>query len=54
VLGYGQSPDPESPYHADQAEMFAAGRMKRVAFTEAEIREQLVARYRPGEERGRN
>jgi len=51
VLGYGQSPDPESPYHADQAEMFAAGRMKRVAFTEAEIREQLVERYRPGEER---
>lgn len=53
VLGYGQSPDPTSPYHADQAEMFAAGRMKPVAFTEAQIREQLVARYRPGEERRR-
>jgi acyl-homoserine-lactone acylase len=53
VLGYGQSPDPASPYHADQAAMFAAGRMKKVAFTEQQIREQLVERYRPGEERRR-
>ena len=51
VLAYGQSPNEESPYHADQAAMFAAGRMKPVAFTEKQIAEQLVVRYRPGEER---
>src|SRR5690606_33707793 len=33
VLGYGQTNNPESPHYSDQAEMFAAGRMKKVAFT---------------------
>lgn len=51
VLGYGQSPDPTSPYHADQAAMFAAGRLKPVRFTEADIAAATVRRYRPGEER---
>jgi acyl-homoserine-lactone acylase len=41
VLAYGQSPDPRSPYHADQAAMFAAGRMKPVRWTEQD-------RARPG------
>ncbi|HSJ05503.1 MAG TPA: penicillin acylase family protein [Longimicrobiales bacterium] len=51
VLAYGQSPDPTSPYHATQAEMFAAGRMKAVHWTEDDIARATVRRYRPGEER---
>ena len=48
VLAYGQSPRPESPYHADQAEMFAKGEMKRVAFSARDVDAQAVTRYRPG------
>ena len=48
VLAYGQSPRPESQYHADQAEMFARGEMKRVAFTPQDVEAQAVSRYRPG------
>jgi acyl-homoserine-lactone acylase len=51
VLAYGQSPDPESPWHADQAEMFARGEMKRVAFTGRAVDATAVTRYRPGEPR---
>jgi len=50
VLAYGQSPDTASPYHADQAAMFAAGRMKRVRWTEADILDGTIERYRPGRE----
>ncbi|MGH7448229.1 MAG: penicillin acylase family protein, partial [Longimicrobiales bacterium] len=50
VLAYGQSPDPESPYHDDQAALFAASRMKRVLWTEEDIERGIVLRYRPGEE----
>ena len=49
VLAYGQSPKPESPWHADQAAMFAAGKLKRVAFTAADVEAGAVMRYRPGE-----
>jgi acyl-homoserine-lactone acylase len=48
VLAYGQSDDPASPHFADQAEMFARGELKRVAFSEREIARDLVRRYRPG------
>ena len=48
VLGYGQSPDPTSPWHADQVEMFARGEMKRVAFTTQAVNAAAVRRYRPG------
>jgi acyl-homoserine-lactone acylase len=48
VLAYGQSPREESPYHSDQAAMFARGEMKRVLFTEAEIEKGTEKRYRPG------
>jgi acyl-homoserine-lactone acylase len=51
VLAYGQSPDPDSPYHANQAAMFAENRMKRVHWSEAEIEAATDRRYRPGEER---
>ena len=48
VLAYGQSPNPESPWHADQATMFAAGKLKRVAFTTSDVDAGAVMRYRPG------
>lgn len=51
VLAYGESRRPESPWHADQAEMFAKGELKKVAFTEADIDAQAVSRYRPGEKK---
>lgn len=50
VLAYGQSPDPASPHHADQAELFAAGRMKAVLWTEGDIARHTRRRYHPGEE----
>ncbi|CAN5776415.1 acylase [soil metagenome] len=50
VLGYGQSPNTASPWHADQAELFAAGRMKPVHWSEEQIRAHTVRSYRPGEE----
>ena len=48
VLAYGQSPRPDSPWHADQAEMFARGEMKRVAFTARDVDAGAVQRFRPG------
>jgi acyl-homoserine-lactone acylase len=48
VLAYGQSPRPDSPWHADQAAMFARGELKKVAFTERDVDAQAVMRYRPG------
>jgi acyl-homoserine-lactone acylase len=48
VLAYGESAKEDSPHHADQAEMFARGEMKRVAFTERDIEAQTIRRYRPG------
>jgi acyl-homoserine-lactone acylase len=48
VLAYGESDIETSPYHADQAAMFAKGEMKRVAFTEKDVNEQAVMRFRPG------
>jgi acyl-homoserine-lactone acylase len=50
VLAYGQSARPESPLYYDQAEMFAKGEFKKIAFTEADIEAQTVRRYRPGQE----
>jgi len=49
VLAYGQSAKPESPWHADQAAMFARGEVKKVAFTERDVNAQAVVRYRPGQ-----
>ena len=51
VLAYGQSSREDSPHLTDQLEMFARGELKRVAFTEEEIEQDLVRRYRPGIER---
>ena len=49
VLAYGESQDPASPWHADQAAMFAAGQMKKVAFTARDVDAAAVTHYRPGE-----
>lgn len=49
VLAYGESRRPDSPWFSDQAEMFARGELKPVAFTEKDINAQIVRRYRPGE-----
>ncbi len=49
VLAYGQSPRRDSRWFADQAEMFAKGQLKKVAFTTADVDAQAVSRYRPGE-----
>jgi acyl-homoserine-lactone acylase len=51
VLAYGQSPNPTSPWHADQAEMFARGEMKKVAFSFKDVDAQAIRRYRPGKAR---
>ena len=48
VLAYGQSPRKDSPFHSDQAAMFAAGEMKRVAYTARDVDAQAIRRYRPG------
>ena len=50
ILAYGQSSKEDSPHFNDQAEMFAQGRFKRVAFTEEEIEAQLIRSYHPGME----
>ena len=49
VLAYGESPLADSPYHSDQATLFARGVLKPVAWSEAEIARQSIRRYRPGE-----
>jgi acyl-homoserine-lactone acylase len=51
VLAYGQSPDTASRWHSDQAERFATGNYKRVAFLEKDIDAAAVLRYRPGEKK---
>ncbi len=52
VLAYGQTARSGAPHYADQAAMFARGELKRVAWTEVEIRAAAIRRYRPGEEAG--
>ncbi len=51
VLAYGQSTNPASPWHDNQAAMFARGEMKPVLWTEADIEADVAVRYRPGEAR---
>jgi acyl-homoserine-lactone acylase len=51
VLAYGESARADSPFHSDQAAMFARGELKRVLWNERDIEAQTVRRYRPGETR---
>ena len=48
IMAYGQSSRPESEHHLDQLEMFTAGTMKPVAFSEEAIIRETRRRYRPG------
>ncbi len=49
IVAYGNSSRPDSPHWDDQAEMFAAGRMKPVLFRMKDILENLEKSYHPGE-----
>jgi len=51
VLAYGESLRTNSPWFADQTEMFAKGQLKKVSFTSADVDAQAVTRYRPGEKK---
>jgi acyl-homoserine-lactone acylase len=48
VLAGGVSGDPASPYFMNQAEAYAAGRFKDVAFYRADVEKAAVRRYSPG------
>ena len=50
VLAYGQTARLGVPHYADQAAMFAAGKMKEVAWTDEDIRRKTIRVYRPAEE----
>ncbi len=49
ALAYGNSSRPESPWYSTQAELFAKGNLKPVAFTAADVEKSALVRYRPGE-----
>ena len=49
ILAYGQSDNPDSPHHTDQAQLFADNKMKEVTYTERAIRKKLIRSYHPGE-----
>lgn len=51
VLAYGESAREDSPFHSDQAAMFARGEFKRVVWSDRDIEAQTIRRYRPGETR---
>ena len=50
IVAYSESDVAGAPHFSDQAPLFSAGKLKRAAFTDAEIQAQLLKAYRPGEE----
>jgi acyl-homoserine-lactone acylase len=51
VLAYGERARDDSPFHTDQAAMFARGQLKPVAWLPRDVDAQAIRRYRPGESR---
>jgi acyl-homoserine-lactone acylase len=51
VVGYSQSEVEGTPHFDDQAKLYSENRMKKAAFTEAEISKQMLTTYHPGQER---
>jgi acyl-homoserine-lactone acylase len=51
VLAYGESDREGSPLHENQAEMFARGELKPVAFSAKDVEAATAERYHPGVER---
>ena len=49
ILVFGQSADPQSKHHLDQAELYAQGKFKDVRFTLKEIKANLERAYHPGQ-----
>ena len=50
IVAYSESEIEGSRHFGDQAPLFSANRMKRAAFTDEQIKAQLISTYRPGEE----
>ena len=48
VLAYGESDRADSPFHDDQAAMFARGELKKVDLTPRDVEAHTIRRYRPG------
>jgi penicillin amidase/acyl-homoserine-lactone acylase len=48
VVPYGSSSTESSPHYADQAPLFADGRLKELPLTESALMEQATAIERPG------
>jgi acyl-homoserine-lactone acylase len=46
ILTYGQSENPRSPYAKDQTRLFSKGKWVRVAWTDAQIRDDLIRTIR--------
>lgn len=51
VVGYSQSEVEGTPHFDDQASLYSENRMKKAAFSDAEIEAQLLSKYHPGDER---
>ena len=49
IIPFGQSRDPNSPHYNDQAPPYAAGRLKRVLFGQADVQAGAARAYHPGE-----
>ncbi|HEY0903323.1 MAG TPA: penicillin acylase family protein [Marmoricola sp.] len=45
MLTYGQSENPRSPYSTDQTRMFSRKQWVRFAWTDAQIRRDLLRRF---------
>ena len=51
LIHFGQSGDPKSKHYFDQAPLLSETRLKKIAFSPREVRENTVLSYHPGQER---